>query len=387
VTWGELPRSLTLGGSKLPYSLGPIYLLAPLALAGLLWPGTRFLAIAMLAVGAAYVGSKDPRFLIPVLPLLSLLMGVVLRRLPAGQIILVLLIAAQLVLSWPSVLERLHSPQTPMPTLASTSWKIALRREPEELYLSGFDEYLTARQIETHVPRGETMLALAGGAAQSYTTRFILDSYHSAIAETAADFFYANESWATDARWRWTAVFPNVRTRQVQIIPIDKGSAIWSVNEVQLLDSGRPLLPGHGWRWDTDPNPWDAVFLCDRRIATRWRSWESVHPAMRIDVRTDTSQSIDGVEVLSGNAPWETKLDARILDDDGHWRAPISVQWHADPPVDLRKDATQALKRQGIRYVLISANAWRAQAFRGDPSGWGMHELVSTRNATLYEID
>jgi hypothetical protein len=75
------------------------------------------------------------------------------------------------------------------------------------------------------------------------------------------------------------------------------------------------------------------------------------------------------------------------MEANGQRVCPLSAQWHADPPVDLRKAAAQELKRNGIHYVLISQYAPDEQAFRKDPALWGMHELVSTREATLYQID
>jgi hypothetical protein len=244
-----------------------------------------------------------------------------------------------------------------------------------------------ARQIESHVPEGQTVFALDSGAMQSYTTRFILDGYHSAAAEIASELFYAQEHSASNGRFRWVAVFPKTRVRQVQIFQTGENPAMWSMTEIRFLQGGKLVPASQNWRWDAYPNPWDVGFLFDGLPVTGWRSWEPLHPGMYIRVRIDPAESIDGVEVLSGNGPWESKMDPRILDDSGHWLCPVSVQWHLDPPLDLRRDATQVLRRQGIQYVLISGSSWHGQVFRGDPGSWGMHEVLSTGNATLYHID
>ena len=123
-----------MGGSKLPYSLGPFYLLAPIALMGLLWPRSRLLALAALVLSAAYVGNKDARFLMPALPFVFLAVGYVFSRARrAGALALGALSLAQIALCWPPVVKRIHTPRGDY--FAGSSWKIASRRQPEDDYL------------------------------------------------------------------------------------------------------------------------------------------------------------------------------------------------------------------------------------------------------------
>jgi len=49
VTWAEVPKGLVFGGPTVPRSLGPIYALAPFALAALFWREGRFLFLCALA--------------------------------------------------------------------------------------------------------------------------------------------------------------------------------------------------------------------------------------------------------------------------------------------------------------------------------------------------
>jgi hypothetical protein len=385
VRWIDLPRELTLGGPKLPDNLGPIYLLAPVALAGLFWPQSRFLLLAALVAGCAYGGNKSARFLIPVLPLVMMAVAWVLSRLARAAPVLASIAMAQVVLSWPAVTEQTHFPRTARPNFEESTWAAALRRQPEEQYLASLDEYVLARQIESHIPEGERVLSLPEAAMQSYTTRVLVDSFHSADAEKAADLFYAHETSATDARWRWAAVFPETRALQVLIEQNAKSPAMWSIAEIRFSRAGKTLSASADW--DSWPNPWDIGLAHDGLEATRWRSWEPLRPGMRVTARMHQAYSIDRLEVLSGNGPWETQLNVRILADNGVWVNPVSAEWLADPPADLRKGATQAIKQQGFRYVVFSRFSWHEQAFRANPALWGMHEVLSTANSTLYEIE
>jgi hypothetical protein len=257
--------------------------------------------------------------------------------------------------------------------------------QPEEQYLASLDEYVLARQIESHIPEGERVLSLPETAMQSYTTRVLVDSFHSADAEKAADLFYAHEISATDARWRWAAVFPETRARQVLILQNAKSPAMWSIAEIRFSQAGKTFPVSADW--DSWPNPWDIGLAHDGLEVTRWRSWEPMRPGMRVSARMHQGYPIDRVEVLSGNGPWETQMNVRILADNGVWVNPVSADWLADPPTDLRKGATQAIKRQGFRYVVFSRFSWHEQAYRANPPLWGMHEVLSTANSTLYEID
>ena len=388
VSWSELPRELTLGGPKLEQNLGPIYLLAPIALAGLLWPPSRFMVIAALVVGASYAGNVSARFLIPALPLALIAMAFVLSRLPRGVWILGVLSVAQMVSSLPWVTKYTHNPKIPWPGLNQVFWNMALRIEPEEHYLARqSDWYVMSRAIEMLVPEGETVLSLFGGLEQSYTTRFVMDGSRSAETEKARNLLYGNRMSATDARRRFTAVFPETRARQILILQTASDETMWNVGEIRLWRQNRLITPQAGRTADAFPNPWDIGLAFDGSEATSWRSWEPMAPGMHISVRFASTQLVDRVDVVGNDLQWFSHMDIRILSDQGKWLCPLSASWQFDPPADLRRQATEALKRQRIHYVLIRQGAPFAEMFRNHLPEWGMHEIFSTQDATLYRIE
>ena len=388
VSWSELPRELTLGGPKLEQNLGPVYLLTPLALAGLLWPQSRMLVAAAAVVGAGYAGNVSARFLIPVLPFVVLAMAFVVSRLPRGACILCALAAAQMVTSLPWVTKYTHNPKIPWPGLNQVPWTAALRIEPEERYLRRqSDAYAMSREIEARVPEGERILALYGGFLQSYTTRFVMDLKRSAGAETFADLLYSNRFSATDATRRFTATFSETRARQMLLLQTAADATMWGITEIRLWHGGRVIPPPAAQNLDASPNPWDIGLAFDGVEATRWRSWEPMRPGMHIRVYFPSAQPIDRVDVLANDFQWFSHLDLRILNEQGQWICPVSAQWQFDAPQDRRKQATEVLARQGIHYVLISRQAPEEAAFRANPEAWGLRPVVSTRDATLYRTE
>jgi hypothetical protein len=388
VSWSELPRELTLGGPKLGQNLGPIYLLAPIAVAGLLWPQSRILVMAALIVGAGYAGNVSARFLILILPFVWLAAAFVLSRLPRSIWILGALSVAQLVTSLPWVMKHTLIPKIPGPGLNRVWWNMALRIEPEERYLARqSDAYVMAREIESHVPDGETVLSLGGGYFQSYTTRFVMELVQSAQTESARDLLYSNLESATWAKRRFTAVFPEVRARQLVVLQTATDSGMWSVTDIRLWHGNQRIAPPATENLEAFPNPWDIGLAFDGLEATRWRSWERMRPGMHIRVRFPSAQLIDRVDVLSDDFQWFSDMDIRILTEKGEWVCPLSARWRVDPPADLRKEASEALKRRGIHYVLIARGVPEEAAYRNNLAAWGMHKVVSTQDATLYQIE
>lgn len=387
VAWRELPRELTIG-AKFGQNLGAVYFLAPVALLGLLWPKSRILVIAAAVVGLAYPGNIAPRFLIPILPFILLAMASVLSRLPGSVWVLGALSVAQFVSSLPPVTKLTHHPAIPYPGFDQVSWKIALRREPEEEYLAHeFEAYQMSRAIDHLVPAGDKVLALFGGFLQSYTSHFVMNESQSGEAEIARDALYSNRESATDGRRRFTVVFPETRARQLLILQTATDSHIWSITEIQMWHGNERIAPPNTANLDAFPNPWDIGRAFDGLEASRWRAWERMRPGQRIVVRFPSPQPIDRVDLLANDFQWFSRMDLRLLSEKGEWLCPLTADWVYDPPRDLRREAAEALQRQGVRYLLISRDAAFPEIFRNHPQAWNLRELASTKEATLYRIE
>lgn len=173
--WWQFPLDMTLYGARIPGFLGPVFLLAPLALLALRQAqGRRLLAAA--AVFSLPVGfNAATRFLMPGMPFLALGLGVAIQNSPG---ILPLLALCQALLCWPSVM--------PLYT-ADWSWRLraipiraALRLQPEDEFLRQYlPDYALKVTVEKSVPKPQKIFSFST-RPEAYFDRTILVGYESA---------------------------------------------------------------------------------------------------------------------------------------------------------------------------------------------------------------
>jgi hypothetical protein len=379
VTWREAAVETTVGGPKLDGHFGPVFLLAPASLAGFVFPETRLLSAAAVAAAGTYPFNKFTRFLIPALPFIALSLAGVLGRLPRGPALLALIASAHIILSWPKVDTQ------PGWRLAHVPWRVALRQSPEEDYLGyRLAYYGVARAADRMIPPGQPVFSFTG-LPQAYMSRVVLVSYESARAEKISDLFYAN--WRSPEDQRRGLAFP-ITGSPVRAVEITQEAAdtaeMWSVNEIRFFAGGRPLQPTAGWKIEASPNPEDIALAFDGNEATRWRSWEPLRPGMRIRVDFDSAVPLTQL-VLFANEGNRCRLRARVLADGGRWIPCAPAESVYDPPLDLRRAAVQAMRRMGVRYVVLPRNMWNAAAFYDAPGKWGLRTLYEDRAAKLVE--
>jgi hypothetical protein len=393
--WRDMPLALTVGTSKLQSSFGPAFLLLPLCLAGLFWRQTRLLALASLALGVIFIVRKDPRFIIAAIPFAAMALGFVLSRIPAAGVLLGMVAVAHLIVSWPSFQNFAHFPSAWQWRIVPVTWAQAFQGGARADLLARSPDYVMARQIETLVPEGETVLAFTGGAAQSWTSRRVLVSWESAYGERMADLFFSKWHSPKDWRQRASFTFPPVKARRIQVVQegADKNST-WNVDEIEFRSQGRLLPVSPEWRLSASPNPWDVALAFDGDLATRWRSWDALRPGMTISADFPHAQELDTVDVILDDREWTTK-------DDDAWEARVTLRIAAadgteislypqvvlEPAGDLRRAAAAAVQRGGIHYLLINKADWMEPEFTGVPEAWSMHAIAANEKTTLYKLD
>ena len=134
--------------------LGPVLLLAPLALLALRKSQGRQLLLAALVFGANYFSNIGTRFLIPPLPLVALAMMLALTAIPNLAVGIAVLHA---VLSWPPIIARYSEPY------AWRLWKVpyreALRIKSQSEYLSSHLIYNDEERMLETTPAGSTIFS------------------------------------------------------------------------------------------------------------------------------------------------------------------------------------------------------------------------------------
>lgn len=392
LTWSEIPAQLTYEGSKTAGNFGPVFVLAPLALVGLIWPESRILTLAALVTGISYQGNKDARFVIPFFPFIALSMVYVLTRITRSQLFAVVILAVHLVLSWPPVYEQLFNSHgwRGWHLDPSVSWDVALRRESEEHYLTRISkDYQMARLMDSVIQGEALVLAFDEGPPQAYMRPQLVVWWHSALGDKLTDILYSTFERYRSGSYRWAFHFPAGKAKAVRLV--FHGEALngkWSIHEIRPGYHGKQIDDRADWRADANPFHWDANLAFDGNDLTEWESWQQPRPGMWVGAQFKHSQTIDSIEVSDTH---ESEFTLELQDVDGRWRplgAPVETM---EPPCDMRKSAGQLIKRFGFDYVLFlradpSHNDLR-DALRDSAEAWGFRPVVSTAQSILFKIE
>jgi hypothetical protein len=384
--WRDMPMQLTTGGPNVEGCLGAVFLLAPLALAGVLWPQSRFLLLAALATVVSFPAARSPRYLIPALPMLAIAVMLVLRRIRWSSVLLAAIVIAHLATSWPPLLDRWY--RNPGWHVALIPWEVDLRIVPEDAWLTErSEEYAITRKMDAVLPKGEAVFSMACPGAKAYTDRDIVVVFQSARGENLGDPMYSTWNSPASGRERWRFHFPAVNAREVRLVQKGRSIQQWSINEVNLQSNGAeiPIGPGaHPYAW---PNPWDVWQAFDGSGVTRWRTWEPLKPGMHLGVRFGAPVRLDGLTVLDFPDQFESRMSLQVLSEEGQWVDEPPPALEIVPATDLRKEATQVLKRAGIHYILLSRYQWNSKAFLDVAGDWGLAPVTSTANLRLFRIE
>ncbi len=384
-SYASVPLETTVGGGKLGGVVGPLFLLAPLALLALRYPHGRRLLVAGVVFGAPYLANIGTRFLLPLLPFLSLALALAVRN---SRGVAVLLVAAHALASWPAALAAYVSPYAWR--LADLPLEAALRIEPEEHFLRRVSSgYLAARLIEEQVPPSDRVLAFTQ-IPEAYTSRQVAVAFQSAHGELLRDFLLTplipDLQPVEGLRFR----FPETPLRRLRVVQTASGeSDQWSVTELRVLRGGRELARDGRWRLRAHPNRWDVQLAFDNSPVTRWRSWRAIEPGMFLEVDFGRLESAD--EVLLERSPDQYKAHNRLdgLDASGRWRTLAAAGEPLTLPKKsgLRRAAVEEVKRSGIKYLLVFDEDFGAGDFLGNFGLWRIKPVSERAGARLYRID
>jgi hypothetical protein len=378
-----LPLEVTVRGGPMGGLLGPVFLAAPLALLALRSRNGRRLLAPCALILATYFGNVGTRFLIPCLPFIALSVALALE--PAAPL-LILLVAVHAAASWPASLQR----YTQTWTLQEIPYKAALRILPEERYLNDHVEYRWARLIEDHVPPGARVL-VRSEVATAYTSRDVLIGYEGAFNEEMQDLLDVGWDPLSQPRKLWTCSFPERRVRQLRLVETGTTNIPeeqWDVHELRLYDGGVELPRLPEWRLQAHPNPWGVQLAFDNSAATRWRSWETLHPGMHIEVDFGREQPVDQVRVELSDVDSRVHMQVEAMDPNGLWK-PLPAH------EELRQKQYQGsvsraagfeLHAHGVDYLLLKDTDLGAKDIAEDPARWGMTRLVYESGASLYRV-
>lgn len=384
--WREQWWEVTLGGARDQGLLGPVFLLAPLALwAPLRGRARGWLLTAGAIGGAGWLLNMGTRFLMPAVPFVALAMTAVLPR-PAAWA----LAAAQVVLCFPAVLER-YVPSDSWHLPAAWPWRAALRIEPAAEYLARANpEYLLAAMVNRHVHAGERVLDF-GEVPRGYVRGAeMLASWQytparrAVVALTRAHTDERNPLYVLRSRW------PRRRLRSLRFELTGAAADPWSIQEIRLRRDGQAVFPSRAWELAAQPNPWEAPLVFDRNEASGWQTWEPRAAGMYFEV--EGSLDADGVELVTAANEQQPELRISGTDEQGgRVELPALERVAIAAPLNLRRAAMRYVYREGFRWLVVHRtqpdHGRIGKALVEEAIDWGLEPVEEVNGVALMRID
>jgi hypothetical protein len=383
----QIPLQVTVQGDHLEGFLGPLFLLTPFALLALRFRQGRQLLLAAAIFGCTYFSNIGTRFLISVVPFVSLALALAAADIPW---LLLTLVVAHSITCWPDVYNLYSAPGAFR--IETVPVKAALRRQREDVYLSQDPDYNIVRMIGSIVPPTEPIFAISQNG-QSYLPRDLLIGYESASNEVLQDILWTPVERAFQPTRFLKFDFPlrdllKLRIVQTASLPDTQ----WSMAELRVFTNGKngpaELPRDPNWRLTAHPNPWEVQLAFDNSPVTRWRSWQPAAPGMYVEVAFGHPQSVSAVVVESSDDSNATKVKLEGMIADGSWVTLSDHPVESRQPIraSLRLAATAELKARGIHYVLIKPDNPGADDLRRYPAAWGITLAGSLGDARLFHI-
>jgi uncharacterized membrane protein YGL010W len=388
-----IPWAVTTSG-RLAGVLGPVFLLAPIALLSLRFREGRQLLLAAAVFGATYFSNIGARFLIPPLPFVALAMMLALGNGAFGRTAALFLTLLHAAISWPPVVRKYAEPG--VWALRNIPFRAALRLDPSEDYLKRRMVYFGIDQmIERSAAPGSTVFTYRG-IPEAYTSRRILVDYESAENHSDGLTLWTGfaGAWLPTLRVRFTFEEQPLRAIRVmqttametKVVQTASGSSQWRIHELRAYDGASPI-PRNGWQVTANPFPWRIENAFDNNPVTFWECGDSLRPGMYVEADFNRVQQADSV--LIETSPNQPDLHLRLMGQDpaGQWKSlgAEPQMSNADAP-DLRRAAVQELKRRGVGYVLLFDSDLAAADFRRNTTLWGVREVGQSSGARLYEL-
>ena len=380
----EIPWQVTVSGEKLQGLLGPVFLLAPLALLALRYPAGRQLLLAAFVFFLPYPSNIGTRFLLPCAAFLAPAMAL---GISSWTVLPVLLVFLHAWLSWPTNV-RTYCHQYAY-RLDHTQLRAALRLEPEDAYLARhLDGYAIARRVEKETPPGSRIFSF-DNPPEAYCAREILVSFQAGLNERLRWTLYAGFDADLQPLSVLTFRIQPTRLRRLRVVQTAAGRPdIPGISEIDILGPQGPLPRKPGWRINAHPFPWDAELAFDGNLATQWKAWEPMKPGMFIDVDLGSEEVISAVELHvtpdQGYLRWQLEGEMQ----PGRWTVLNAAPQSAPlQKMDLRKAAIQELKRNHVNYILVPDSEFAASDFRDNTPLWGIRLLAEVAKSRLYGAD
>jgi 4-amino-4-deoxy-L-arabinose transferase-like glycosyltransferase len=391
----EWPYDITARGSHTQGFIGPVFLLAPLALLALATPmGRQLLAAAGLFL-LPYAFAAPARYLLPALTFVALALGLVFARwkyVAAGVVVL------HAILSWPQVIAQYALLfGAPGPRLEMPDLRAALRVMPEPDYLEEHvygeervNGYGIGRVLDANVGPRNRVLGFHA-FQQAYHSREVLVEWESEEGVRLGSSVRA----AIDPLYQPTDLhrfsFAPRAVQRIRLLQTGRARIIdqWTVSEMRVFRSGKELPRGTEWRLRASPNPWDVQLAFDNSPLTRWASREPALPGMYIEIDFGHTETIDQVTAESTPGQSGIQMDLQVEKAPGEWQSAGARHEVAKTaaPLRLRRAAIESLLRHNVQWLVVNEMDPGARDFLLHQPLWGIKLAGSSERYRLYHLD
>ena len=383
-SWAQIPMEVTVHGLQLTGLVGPVFLLAPLALLALRQAEGRRLLLAALFALAAYPSNIGTRFLIPALPFVAMAMGL---SLGMARWVPVVLLTAHAVLSWPNVIPTYASQWAWR--LQKVTWKEALRlRNEDNFIMSLLPSYGLTRKLEALVPPGRRVMGF-GQLPEAYTNRDFLVAFQSAEGNGLRDIFLTPLTRERQATRQVRLQIPAGKHRAVRVVQNrDESGGQWTITEMRIFSGVKEVSRSPHWRLRARPTLPEVQKAFDGSFVTRWITDRGRYNGMYVEVDFGREESMDRVILnLSPDQPW----DSYHVEVPGERNAWVRVKTdlalvEVTTPLGLRRAAVEELLRRNVQYLVVAESDWGSADLILNRGVWGVDELANVAEVRLYRL-
>ena len=377
----QLPLELAVHGRKLQGMLGPVFLLAPMALLALRRRTGRILIALAIVLSAPWLLNWGTRFLMPAIPFLAGAMVMAVPRWGAYG-----LFGLHAITAFPFSVD-LYSPDAWH--LNSFPIAAALHIEPEADYMRRVSwDYQIGQMVEAHTRPQDHILDLYG-IERALVDRDMVGDWQSSTGQRLKAGLGIAQQLDQGVFYDLRARFPEQRILSIRIRQAAKMEALWSVQEVEVVDGDAHVPNDRHWTLAAWPNEWDAKYAFDGNLISRWCTWQNAGPGMFLEVGFDKPPALTSVEVLGLSAESGSQPEIFAERTDHRWVAlPATRSPH--PGMNLRRSATHLLRRTKVGYILApmgtAGNGPLGTQLVNNPSDWGLQAIDHFESVFLLKI-
>ena len=358
--------------------IGLVFVLSPLALFALRRDTVRQTLAAGVILSPACLTAPDARYLIPALPFFALALALAFETSRALSATLVIFAC---VTSWPEFINR-YAPNSWH--IESTNWAAALRRIPEEQYLSEHvGTYALGDAIRKNIPPAARIFSESMSNI-AYQPRELIVPFRSAFGARLAAM--VDQARFPDARPTHRVVFrwPARPFRKIRLALETCGDRLWSVSELRVYREESEIPRQPSWRLRAQPNPWEVQDAFDNSPITSWNASQYHPDAAFIEIEFPAPQSLD--RLTADLPPGLGACTMRVESPEGAVAATLTNE-PAPYPDRYRRAIAEELKSNGIAWLVVQDDEALAMDLLARPPQWGMTPVAYQNRYRLWRID